>query len=59
MKSWEYLVEDSDLGEDNEHLKKLLEDAGLGGWELVSLIPMPGPDAAKFLAVFKKPSMQG
>jgi hypothetical protein len=66
MTSWEYLFEEvalqgpeeSVLGNaakgEPEYIEKVFEEAGMSGWEAVTVIPMPGP-ASRFLAVFKKP----
>jgi hypothetical protein len=54
---WNYLVETFTLLDGEDKLQELLDDSGLGGWELVSMLALPGP-GSRFLAIFKKPSTQ-
>jgi hypothetical protein len=53
MKTWNYHVETFNL----DQLEKRLNEAGLGGWELVTLLPHRD-DPYLFLAVFKQPSQE-
>ena len=67
MTTWKYLFhevtlqnpEESELGNaakgEPEYIKKVFEEAGMGGWEAVTVIPTPGP-GSRFLAIFKMPS---
>jgi len=54
---WNYLVETITLLEGEVELENLLDAYGLGGWELVSVLVLPGP-GSRLLAIFKKPSTQ-
>lgn len=51
---WNYHIEPIEPSVDEDSLVKLLEDCGLGGWELVGFINLP--PSGKLLAVFKQPS---
>jgi hypothetical protein len=56
MKTWNYLVEEMSFSQNAEILQDKLDDIGSGGWELISLILLPGPGTSKFLAIFKHPN---
>jgi hypothetical protein len=53
METWKYLVEEVTLREGTEKMQEELDDIGNGGWELVSLVLLPGAGQSKFLAIFK------
>jgi len=52
MKKWEYLI---DAGIKRSALKEYLDELGLGGWELVTMVQHT-ENAELFLAISKKPS---
>jgi hypothetical protein len=56
METWEYLVDDEiTLKEGKERMQAQLDEQGLEGWELVSIMPQPSTGSAQFLAVYKRP----
>jgi hypothetical protein len=55
MSKWRYLIEEANLSEGTDPLVKVLEDCGMGGWEAVSVLALPGP-GSRFLVIFKQPS---
>jgi hypothetical protein len=60
MEKWEYLVDDEvTLKQGKERMQGQLDEQGREGWELVSIMPEPGPGSAKFLAVYKRPIKTG
>jgi hypothetical protein len=55
METWRYLVTEISFNQDTESVQDELNDIALGGWELVSFIPLSGANS-KFLAIFKHPN---
>jgi hypothetical protein len=54
MSEWKYLVKDVGTSTSVDALQKLLDDSGVQGWELVSIMTLPA--VSKLVAIFKKPS---
>ena len=54
--NWQYQVDQISLDAKAEKFQESLNVRGNEGWELISLIPLPGPGVCLFLAVFKRPS---
>ena len=54
MSEWKYLVKDVGASTSVDALRKLLDDWGVQGWELVSIMTLAA--ASKLVAIFKKPS---
>jgi hypothetical protein len=55
MSGWRYHIEEMSLSDGTNSLLKTLDDCGMGGWEAVSVLALPGA-GSKLLVIFKQPS---
>ena len=55
MSGWRYHIEEASLSDGTDSLLKMLDDCGMGGWEAVSALALPGP-GSRLLVIFKQPS---
>jgi hypothetical protein len=57
---WDYFVDDIEPNATGDDIEAVLTDAGLGGWELVTSVTLPGDPhvndgAARTYLLFKQP----
>jgi hypothetical protein len=59
VETWEYTVEELNLDPGYERFEKDLNDFGIGGWEVISALPLPGPGSRILLILKKKKAIIG